>query len=138
MPQGSVLGPLLWSIMYNEVLILNIPEEANIIGFADNIVVTVSARHIDEVELISNEVVWTIRNRMKNAALEVADQKTDVVLITGRRKKEFMRLVVGKHHLMSKTHLKYLGELIDARLNFKAHIEYIHNKASRENDAKRR
>ncbi|XP_065356251.1 uncharacterized protein LOC135950648 [Calliphora vicina] len=45
-PQGSVLGPLLWNVMYNEVLELNIPEEANIIGFADDIAVVVRAQMI--------------------------------------------------------------------------------------------
>ena len=40
-PQGSVLGPLLWNIMNNEVLNLTLPEGATIVGFADAIAIIV-------------------------------------------------------------------------------------------------
>ena len=50
-PQGSVLGPLLWNVMYNEVLELKLPEEASIVGFADDIAVVVTPKIIEEVEL---------------------------------------------------------------------------------------
>lgn len=129
-PQGSVLGPLLWNIMYNDVLELNIPAEANIVGFADDIAVTVAARFKDEVELISNEVVWTIQKWMKSAGLELAEHKTEVVLVTSRRKRENMRVLVGEHQITSKPSLKYLGVIIDARLNFKTHIEHTAIKAA--------
>lgn len=52
--QGSVLGPLLWNIMYNNVLIRRIPQEYTIVGFAYNIAVIVMARYINKVELYVN------------------------------------------------------------------------------------
>lgn len=129
-PQGSILGPLLWNIMYNDVLMLDIPDEANIIGFADDIVVTISARYLDEVELLANETMEIINSWMKNAGLELAEHKTEVVLVTGRRKLQNISIKVGKCEVRSKPNLKYLGVFIDTRLNFKAHIDYICHKAS--------
>ncbi|WP_443057062.1 reverse transcriptase domain-containing protein, partial [Streptomyces sp. IBSBF 2390] len=38
-PQGSVLGPLLWNIMYDGVLRLNLPPGTTIVYFADDIIV---------------------------------------------------------------------------------------------------
>lgn len=35
-PQGSVLGPLLWNIYYDEVLELLMSEEVMLVGFADD------------------------------------------------------------------------------------------------------
>jgi retron-type reverse transcriptase len=37
-PQGSILGPILWNVMYNGILNINLPDNAEIVGFADNIV----------------------------------------------------------------------------------------------------
>lgn len=130
-PQGSVLGPLLWNIMYNDVLTLDIPEEATVIGFADDIAVTVTARYIEEIELIANEVIHTIGGWMKNAGLELAEHKTEMVLVTSRRKLENIKVRVGGCEVVSKPYLKYLGVIIDARLNFRAHMEYTSQKASK-------
>lgn len=55
--KSSVLGPIMWNLMYNDVLTLNIPEEANIIVFANDIAVTESAMFIDEIELLANNVI---------------------------------------------------------------------------------
>ena len=41
-----------------------------------------------------------------------------------------MKITVGDHQVTSKSHLKYLGVLIDARLNFRTHIEYTTKKAA--------
>ena len=56
-PQGSVLGPLLWNIMYDEVLRLPLPPGVRIIGFADDIAVVTVAKHIPEVEAVSNMAI---------------------------------------------------------------------------------
>ncbi|CAB0039642.1 unnamed protein product [Trichogramma brassicae] len=47
MPQESVLGPILWNIMYDR---LKLPEPEKILGFADDIAVTVVAKHLDLIE----------------------------------------------------------------------------------------
>ncbi|KAI8119453.1 hypothetical protein CVS40_9160 [Lucilia cuprina] len=54
----------------------------SIIRFADDIAVTVSGRFIDEVELIANEVLCIIKNWIKNACLEIAEHKTEIVIIS--------------------------------------------------------
>lgn len=41
-PQGLVMGPLLWNIMYNDVLTKEIPPESTTIGYDDDIAVIVS------------------------------------------------------------------------------------------------
>ena len=43
-PQGSVLGPLLWNIMYDGILRLKLPANATIVGFADDIALVITAR----------------------------------------------------------------------------------------------
>ena len=128
-PQGSVLGPLLWIIMYNGVLTLDLPTGVASIGFADDIGVTVVARLLEEVELYANEAVYEIKSWLENAGLQLAEHKTEVVLITKRRKCTSMKIKVGTQTIYSKPALKYLGVMIDQRLNFRLHVEGAATKA---------
>ena len=52
--QGSVLGPLLWNIMYNEVLNLTLLEETTIVGFADDIAIIVAEKKTGSTRMASN------------------------------------------------------------------------------------
>lgn len=129
-PQGSVLGPLLWNIMYDHVLRLSLPREAKIVGFADDIAVVTVAKHIADVENITNIAVAQIKRWLELVGLRLAEHKTETVLITSRKKIEYMRIQVGEQSISSQNSLKYLGVVIDNRLNFKAHIEYVSKKAA--------
>ena len=40
-PQGSVLGPILWNIMYDGVLRIKLPKGTQIVGFADDIALVI-------------------------------------------------------------------------------------------------
>ena len=43
-PQGSVLGPLLWNVMYDGILRLKFPKGTHIIGFADDIALMIKEK----------------------------------------------------------------------------------------------
>lgn len=129
-PQGSVLGPVLWNIMYNDVLNLRLPDGATVVGFADDIAVVVTAKHIDEVECIANEAVLEIRKWLYSVGLELAEHKTEAVLISSRKKIEKASIRVGNEVIQSKEAIKYLGIMLDHRLNFKSHVKYACAKAS--------
>lgn len=129
-PQGSVLGPLLWNIMYNGIFGLRLPEEANVVGFADDIAVLVQSRYLDEVQLYANETIRIIEGWLTSVNLQLAEHKTEMVLISGRRKRESISIKVGAATITSTEAIKYLGVMIDDRLNFRKHMEYACRKAS--------
>lgn len=130
-PQGSVLGPILWNIMYNEVFKLILPPEADIIGFADDIAIVVIAKNLKELEAIANDAVSIVNEWLGSVGLELAEQKTEVLLISGRRKAEAITIRVGEHDIRSQKAVKYLGVMLDNKLSFKEHINYVVGKASR-------
>lgn len=130
-PQGSVLGPLLWNIMYDGVLRLDLPGKVRLVGFADDVAIVTVAKHIHEIEAVTSEAIERIRRWLESAGLELADHKTEAVLITGRKQTETMTIRVGRERIESKRSLKYLGVLLDDRLNFRIHIGYCSEKAAK-------
>ena len=134
-PQGSVLGPLLWNIMYDGVFRLRIPDEAKIVGFADDVAIVVVAKLKDEVEHLCNETIAIIQQWLSKVGLQLAECKTEAVLTTSRKKRETITIQVGNAEIISKPCIKYLGIMVDARLSFKEHIEYVSDKAAIVNGA---
>lgn len=128
-PQGSILGPLLWNIMYDGVLRLNLPERVKIIGFADDIALTIVGKTIDETRTVAESSIFVVKSWLNAMGLLLAEHKTEAVLITGRKVVEYTNLRIGDCNIMTKDCLKYLGVMIDNRLSFKYHFEYVRAKA---------
>ena len=52
-PQGSVLEPTLWNAMYDGVLRIELPEEATIVGYADDIALVVVDKRLSEGPMVA-------------------------------------------------------------------------------------
>ncbi|XP_030757325.1 uncharacterized protein LOC115883146 [Sitophilus oryzae] len=66
---------------------------------------------------------------LRDAAANVK-HKTDSVLIISRKKVETIRLEVGEQEITSQPFIRYLGVMLDARLNFKQQVEHVCTTAS--------
>lgn len=130
-PQGSILGPMLWNAMYDELLQLNLPRGVKIVGFADDVVLMVIGESLDEVEVRAEEAVEMVENWMCERKLELAHHKTEVLMISNRKAVQQVKVVVGELTIDSRREVKHLGVLIDDRLNFNSHIDYACEKASK-------
>lgn len=130
-PQGSVLGPMLWNIMYNGILNVRVPSGATVIGFADDIAIVVVAKSLEEIVEVANEAISAMGAWLHSVGLQLAEHKTEAVLISSRKKVESVAITVGRHKIHSKEAIKYLGVILDRRLSFSAHLKYAGAKASR-------
>lgn len=128
-PQGSVLGPLLWNVMYDGVLRLPMPAGTRIVGFADDIAVVVVAKHLEEVTQIANEAIATIRQWLSSSGLHLADQKTEAVLVSSRKARETITFTIGGCNIVSQPSVRYLGVHIDDRLRFNEHLQIVSARA---------
>ncbi len=130
-PQGSVLGPLLWNLMYDGVLRLHQQQSVKLIAYADDLIVVAVAKHLDDLRVKCNDCINGIRRWFATMSLELAEQKTEVLLISSRKIEEKLSLTIGECQITSQPQLKYLGVILDSRLKFKEHLENTTSKANK-------
>ena len=93
-PQGSVLSPMLWNIMYDDVLRLKLLKGIHIIEFADDIAPVIRGKYLDELVRTCYTVVDTVRSWKAGMCRKLADHKIDVLLISRRKMMEFITITV--------------------------------------------
>ena len=70
-PQGSVLGLLLWNFMYNGLLNLNL----------------LTAGNLEQASIIADACTGAVKKCLLKLGLTLADHKTEAILVYSRKKK---------------------------------------------------
>ena len=127
-PQGSILGPLLFTLYINDIS--NVCDEAKILLFADDTALLYSAPTLDLLQIkISNSFpkicTWLHANR-----LSLSTAKTVYQIFNEDRNTE-IQIPVMNSLLKRACTVKYLGLLIDDDLKFKSHITRVTGLCSR-------
>ena len=130
-PQGSVLGPILFT-MYTKPLSAIIDSHSIIHhSFADDLQLQMSAPpdRISELlhsmqSCISDVKAWATVNMLK-----LNDNKTELMLVTSKRTKHLHSLptsiTLGNAQIPFKKSVKNLGFTLDCHLNMNAHVSNI-------------
>jgi hypothetical protein len=130
-PQGSILGPILFIIFTNDL-----PEKlknCKIVSYADDTQILVSAKNRNQIKkmlenLIRSAQTWYTENSLLNNA-----GKTEVMLLSSRKNQENIEVEVteeGKEKkLKLKESIKMLGIQIDRELTWNQQVQGINKKA---------
>lgn len=128
--QGSVLGPDLWNIMYDGLLRIETPDNTSLVGYADDVAAIITARDIEIAQIRLAQIMRRVSTWINAHGLQLALEKTEVVLLTGRRIERNIHFQINDIPLENKHSIKYLGVVIDRKLNFREHILKACNKAA--------
>ena len=71
--------------MYNRVVSLGLSSGAEVIGFADDIALTVLGESIEEIELLTSGSVSRIESWMQQMRLEIAHKKKEYLIISSHK-----------------------------------------------------
>lgn len=128
-PQGSVLGPTLWNVMYDGVLRLALPASVVSLAFADDLAILVSADDRDALERRTNEALREVDTWLITHKLSLAPEKTEAILLKGHRNKQEIKFKVQNEEIRPGRKLKYLGVMLDVQGTFGEHVRMACDKA---------
>ena len=126
-PQGSILGPLLFNIYINNLFWFN--EHTEVCNYADDTTLYACDKNLNNVLLKLEHdsllaIEWYESNYMKL-------NKNKCHLLLSGKKYEHIFANVGKEQIWESSSEKLLGVIINNSLNFRQHIENICKKANR-------
>ncbi|GJQ68982.1 hypothetical protein Trydic_g19862 [Trypoxylus dichotomus] len=122
-PQGSRSGPGYWNILYDSIFELNLGEGCEIIAFADDTTLLVRVRQYETLKGRANNALATILDWSRANKLTFNAGKSEALFFGkthGQRRPKFQ---LGTETIHCKENVKYLGVVIDEKLNFKAHVD---------------
>ena len=130
-PQGSILGPLLFLIYVNDLA--NVSKNAITILFADDTNTIYEGTSYDELMITVQDDLKDISNWFKTNKLALNETKTKFMIFHTRFNKppDSFKIVLNNVDLERVDNTKFLGVLIQENLGWKTHIDYICDRVSR-------
>lgn len=129
-PQGGVLSPLLWSLVVDDLLNKLTDDGFEVIGFADDLVILVRGKFDLTISERMQHALNLTSQWCRNEKLNVNAAKTVLIPFTRRRKLTLKTLKINGLDLQYSKHVKFLGVLLDEKLNWNIHLEQVVNKAT--------
>ena len=132
-PQGSVLGPLLFIIYVNDIVKCS---KLSAVLFADDAVFTAQGENVKLLQRFINHEINLVHEWLVANKLTLNLSKTKYMIFhnkqderTKKQVKKF-RINVNKYCIKQVSEFKYLGIHFDNKLNWHSHIEYLCTKLS--------
>ena len=117
-PQGSLLGPVLWNIFVNDMPSSN----ANVIKYADDTTAYTELNGTNSnLQIAANDISrWSTKNH-----LTLNTNKTKSMVISLKNRPDAPNITIANENIDEATTFKLLGVTVDCNLNFNNHVDNI-------------
>lgn len=134
-PQGSILGPTLWNTMYDGVLDVALPQDCEMVAYADDLVLLIPGIDVNAVKAAAEEAVASVSHWMAQHHLQIAPEKTECVLISSTKNPTQVTIRVGDVEVTSSRTMRYLGVTLHDHLSWLPHVREVTTRARKIADA---
>ena len=125
-PQGPVLGPLLFNIFINDLLLFI--QNSDICNYADDTTIYFYDNNLDNItHRLENDCNVTLQWLADNFMKLNADK---CHLVLGQRCDDPVTVKIGNTDVVNSSEEKFLGVHIDSKLSFDRHVSKLSQKAS--------
>lgn len=127
--QGSVCGPTLWNLILDQLFLCELPPGCHLQAYADDVLLICHSMSVNDLETKLNTALDIVFKWGKSVKLEFGPEKTQAIGFTNKSTK--CKIVVNDKTLQFHSYIKYLGVVIDRKLNFIKHSELLIDKVKK-------
>ena len=131
-PQGSVLGPILWTEdgAYDSVLRCPMPPGAGMVCYADDTLVLASGRWWNDAACLTETAVACAVRAIRRLGLSVSPAKSEALWFYDQRRRgtppaELSTTAIDGEEVPVGHRMKYLGLIVDSQWTFEPHFEHL-------------